>query len=102
MQSQNPQSVPGKRRVAGQNYTVVAAPTFDQLPFAAYPQGRKTSARLLRRIRHPQEKCPGNVARLPAEPLCVDFAVAGPRGTTARREQLSFLKIHRVWRDALC
>ena len=88
MQSQNPQSVPGKRRVAGQNYTVVAAPTFDQLPFAAYPQGRKSSARLLRRIRHPQEKCPCNVPVLLL--VCVVVLIVCVQGTEESQQDVSF------------
>lgn len=54
-------------------------------------QGR---ARLsIRLVRHPQEKCLGNVHRVQQHVVSgVDHVSLGPRGTTARRELISFLQ----------
>ena len=98
MQSQNPQSVSGNCRVAGRNCTAVARRQPCCLPsFVPTRQVRNTSARLLHRPRHPQEKCLGNVRRYGhGVSHCTDSSYAGLRGTTARREHFILFKIHYV------
>ena len=99
MEQQNPQRPRGKRRVAGRTVQLLSAS-----PSAAVcgnPQGRKTGARLLRRIRHPQEKCLGNAP--PSELVlcwCADALRSGLRGTTARREHFCSSRTTACGRDA--
>ena len=58
-------------------------------------KSRKASARLLRRLRHPQEKCLGNVFEFAVRDIAVlTVAVQGPAEPQQDVSIFSFLKIH--------